>query len=55
MIGEGDCGAVGGMKIPPREGAPVPRWIGSCVGLRAGLDAVEKRSISYIQMAILTG
>jgi hypothetical protein len=29
------------------EGAPDIRWIGSCMGPRAGLDAVEETDISF--------
>jgi hypothetical protein len=31
----------------PRERAPGTQWIGGWVGLRAGLDALEKRKMSY--------
>jgi hypothetical protein len=31
--------------FPPRERFPGSHWIGSCEGLRAGLDAVVKRKI----------
>jgi hypothetical protein len=32
-------------QLYPREGAPVTHWIEGCVGLRAGLDAVDKKEI----------
>jgi hypothetical protein len=30
-------------RLPPEERAPGAHWLGGCVGLRAGLDSMEKR------------
>jgi hypothetical protein len=34
--------------VPPGERVPNTHWIGGCVGSRAGLDAVAKRTKSFL-------
>jgi hypothetical protein len=41
------------LLLYPREGAPSTRWIGGCVGPRAGLGAVTKRISPFSLLPVL--